>query len=144
MEATLLPKTTNPPLEPPKDPLSAARERGKQMKKKLLYNQDNPLTNQEVAKKLGITTEAINDKRIQGELLGLYHEGKYLYPSWQFNVPGLKQVLAALQEFDSWTKLMFLRTGDIRLGKTPLESLQASDIELTVKAAKCYGKHGAA
>jgi hypothetical protein len=134
----------------PNDPLAAARFKGVQVKHELLYQDGQPLTSEEVAHLLHITRQAVDKRRSKGQLLGvaLGRRG-YLYPAWQFHsgqvLPGLERVLAALKDYDPWTKLMFLKTGDVRLdGATPLERLQAGDIDLVVWAAECYGTHGAA
>lgn len=133
----------------PTDPLAAARLKGVQVKQQLLYGDEQPLTSEEVASLLRMTRQAVDKRRLKGQLLGV-SLGKrgYLYPSWQFQVgqvlPGLERVLAALKAYDPWTKLMFMKTGDVRLdGATPLERLQAGDIEVVVQAAESYGTHGA-
>lgn len=134
----------------PTDPLAAARFKGVQVKHELLYADGQPLTSEEAASLLHITRQAVDKRRSKRQLLGvsLGRRG-YLYPACQFQagrvLPGLKQVLAALKEYDSWTQLMFLKTGDVRLdGATPLFGLQAGDIDAVVWAAECYGKQGAA
>lgn len=134
----------------PVDPLAAARLKGVQVKKDLLYQTGQPLTSEEAARLLGLTRQAVDKRRRKGQLLGI-SLGKrgYLYPLWQFQegkvLSGLEPVLAALSKYDPWTQLMFLMTGDIRLGgSTPLERLQAGDLESVVWAASCYGKQIAA
>jgi biotin operon repressor len=134
----------------PNDPLAAVRFKGVQVKHELLYQDGQPLTSEEVAQLLHITRQAVDKRRSKGQLLGvsLGRRG-YLYPAWQFHsgqvLPGLERVLAALKDYDPWTQLMFLKTGEVRLdGATPLERLQAGDIDAVVWAAECYGTHGAA
>ncbi|MBE9018944.1 hypothetical protein IQ272_22875 [Chroococcidiopsidales cyanobacterium LEGE 13417] len=134
----------------PTDPLAAARFKGVQVKHELLYGDGQPLTSEEVAQLLHITRQAVDKRRSKGQLLGvsLGRRG-YFYPAWQFQqgrvLPGLERVLAALKDYDPWTQLMFMKTGDVRLdGATPLERLQAGDIDAVVWAAECYGTHGAA
>lgn len=134
----------------PTDPLAAARLKGVQVKQQLLYGNEQPLTSEEVAALLRMTRQAVDKRRLKGQLLGV-SLGKrgYLYPGWQFQsgqvLPGLERVLAALKHNDPWTKLMFMKTGDVRLdGATPLERLQAGDIEAVVQAAESYGTHRAA
>jgi hypothetical protein len=134
----------------PTDPLAAARFKGVQVKHELLYGDGQPLTSEEVASLLHLTRQAVDKRRSKGQLLGvsLGRRG-YLYPAWQFQagqvLPGLERVLASLKDYDSWTQLMFLKTGDVRLdGATPLERLQAGDIDAVVWAAECYGTQGAA
>ena len=134
----------------PTDPLSAARLKGVQVKQQLLYGDEQPLTSEEVAFLLNMTRQAVDKRRLKGQLLGV-SLGKrgYLYPDWQFQgeqvLPGLERVLNALKDYDSWTKLMFMKTGDLHLaGATPLGRLQAGAIEEVVQAAESYGIHRAA
>ena len=134
----------------PIDPLAAARLKGVQIKRDLLYEDGQPFNSEEVAKLLHLTWQAVDKRRSKGQLLGISLGRRgYLYPVWQFHegkvLPGLDRVLAALKDYEPWTQLMFLKTGDIRLGgATPLERLKAGDIDAVVWAAECYGKHGAA
>lgn len=134
----------------PTDPLVAARLKGVQVKWELLYGDTQPLTSEEVGQLLHITRQAVDKRRSKGQLLAvsLGRRG-YHYPTWQFQdskvLPGLERVLAVLQDYDAWTQLMFLKTGDLRLGgATPLERLQAGDIDTVVWAAQSYGQPGAA
>lgn len=134
----------------PKDPLAAARLQGMQIKQQLLYGESQPLTSVEVASLLHMTRQAVDKRRLKGQLLGI-SLGKrgYLYPDWQFSggqvLPGLERVLAALKDCDPWTKLMFMKTGDVRLnGATPLKKLQLGAIEEVVEAAESYGIQRAA
>ncbi len=134
----------------PSDPLAAARLRGVLVKHDLLYGDGQPFTSEEVAQMLHITRQAVDKRRSKGQLLGvsLGRRG-YHYPTWQFHegkvLSGLERVLHIQRDHDSWTQLMFLKTGDIRLrGATPLERLQAGEIDAVVWAAQCYGHHGAA
>ncbi len=132
------------------DPLTSARLRGQQVKIQLLYQEDNPLSSEQVGALLHITCQAVDKRRNRGKMLGLSLGRRgYLYPSWQFKdgelLAGLDRVLTALKEYDAWTKLMFFKTGDVRLeGKTPLQCLQAGEIEAVIRAAECYGQHTAA
>lgn len=134
----------------PKDPLAAARLKGVQIKQQLLYDKSQPLTSIEVASLLRMTRQAVDKRRLKGQLLAV-SLGKrgYLYPDWQFSggqvLSGLERVLAALKDCDPWTKLMFMKTGDVRLnGATPLEKLQLGAIEEVVEAAQSYGIQRAA
>lgn len=134
----------------PTDPLSAARLKGVQVKQQLLYGDEQPLTSQKVASLLNMTRQAVDKRRLKGQLLGV-SLGKrgYLYPYWQFQegqvLAGLERVLNALKDYDPWTKLMFMKTGDVRLaGVTPLEQLQAGASEEVVQAAESYGINRAA
>ncbi|NJL42572.1 MAG: hypothetical protein HC935_02635, partial [Pseudanabaena sp. SU_2_4] len=134
----------------PSDPLAAARLKGVQVKRDLLYAEGNPLTSEAVASLLHLTRQAVDKRRKKGQLLGISLGRRgYLYPVWQFHegktLGGLEQVLAELSEYDPWTQLMFFKTGDLRLdGATPLERLNAGEIDRVVWAASCYGKQIAA
>ncbi len=128
------------------DPLAAARLRGMQLKHELLYAEGKPLRSEEVAQLLGISRQAVDKRRKKSQLLAV-SLGKrgYFYPLWQFKdsgvIDGLDRVLKALGEFDPWTQLMFMQTGDIRLtNRTPLECLVTGEIDMVISAAACYGK----
>jgi hypothetical protein len=130
----------------PIDPLASARLKGMEVKRDLLYGDGQPLRSEEVAQLLGVSRQAVDKRRIKGQLLAV-SLGKrgYLYPLWQFRddgiLVGFDRVLTALAKFDPWTQLMFMRTGDRRLcDRTPLESLIAGDIDAVVSAAACYGE----
>jgi hypothetical protein len=130
----------------PIDPLAAARLRGMKVKQELLHSDGSPLKSEEVAQLLGISRQAVDKRRSKGQLLAV-SLGKrgYFYPLWQFQagkiLPGLSLVLATLANFDAWTQLMFMKTGDIRLNNyTPLECLIAGDVDGVVAAARCYGE----
>ena len=134
----------------PKDPLAAARLKGMKVKQELLYADGKPLGSEAVAELLGISRQAVSKRKNKAQLLAV-SLGKrgYSYPIWQFKdggvITGLDRVLAALSEFDNWTQLMFMKTGDIRLeNRTPLECLIAGDIDRVILAAACYGKQIAA
>jgi hypothetical protein len=127
-------------------PLVIFRLKGIKAKWDLLFGDDLPLDSKEVAFLLNISPQTVNKWRRQGRLLGVrFGQYKYLYPAWQFQntsiMGGLDLVLDELREYDDWTRLAFLKTGDIRLnGATPLEKLRAGDVESVVWAASCYGR----
>ena len=130
----------------PNDPLSIARLKGMRVKQQLLYSDGKPLQVKEVAQLLDISQQAVEQMQCKGKLLAvsLGKQG-YFYPHWQFQdgsvLTGLDRVLAALAKFDSWTQLMFMKTGDLRLhSRTPLECLIAGEIDAVVVAAACYGE----
>jgi hypothetical protein len=132
------------------DPLMVSRIKGQRDKLILLFEDGSPLKAINVAKQLHCDIQEVEQLRIKNQLLGVsVGQQEYLYPRFQFEgskvLQGLKDVLETLKGFSSWTQLMFLKTGDIRLdGKTPLEVLQEGDIHKVVAAAKCYGAHSAA
>ncbi len=129
------------------DPLAAARLRGAQVQQSLL---NGAYSSEEVAKLLRMTRQGVDKRRRQGQLLGLSVGRRgYRYPAWQFQdgevLPGLPDVLAAFTDLNPWTQAVFFTTGDLRLGsKTPLEVLQAGQVDAVVQAAAAYGHQGAA
>jgi hypothetical protein len=130
----------------PNDPLLIARLKGMRVKQQLLYSDGKPLQVEEVAQLLHLSQQAVEQMQCKGKLLAvsLGKQG-YFYPHWQFQdgsvLTGLDRVLAALAKFDSWTQLMFMKTGDLRLhSRTPLECLIAGEIDAVVFAAACYGE----
>lgn len=131
----------------PTDPLAAARLRGAQVQQSLLKG---AYSSEEVAKLLRMTRQGVDKRRRQRQLLGLSVGRRgYRYPAWQFQegevLPGLPDVLAAFTDLNPWTQAVFFTTGDLRLGsKTPLEVLEAGQVNSVVQAAAAYGYQGAA
>jgi hypothetical protein len=132
------------------DPLMISILKGYKDKLNLLFEDGFPLKASNVAELLHCDIQEVENLRIKDQLLGvMVGQQEYFYPRFQLEgskiLKGLEEVLKMLKDYSSWTQLMFLKTGDIRLdGKTPLEVLQKGDIEKVVATAKCYGVHGAA
>jgi hypothetical protein len=128
------------------DPLAAARLRGMEAKRRLLESEGGSISSTQAAKLLKVTRQAIDKRRKEGKLLGL-ELGKrgYVYPSWQFGLKGLEDVLSALGSEDFWEKLsFFLNPSDLLEDQTPLEALtEGKNTEDVVRAAKAYAEHGA-
>ena len=137
-------------LEREPNPLLQAKLRGVMAKDALLNYQGQALKSSEVALLLDMTRQNVDKYRLGGKLLGVsLNKRGYRYPLWQFTegqiLPGLTSVLAAMKDISDWGKLLFMVTGDVRLdNKTPLELLQAGEIETVIEAAKVYGQHSAA
>jgi hypothetical protein len=133
-----------------RDPLARARLRGLQVRERLLAAEDGVLTAEEAADLLGITRQAIDNRRKRGTLLGV-QLGKrgYRYPAWQFTpegmLPGLGQVLSALDDYSPWIQLSFLLNDNAWLdGLRPLDLLRRGKIDPVVDAAGKYGEQSAA
>ena len=102
---------------------------------------------------LGISRQAVDQRRRKGELLALQPGGKraYRYPAWQLEeggtLPGLKNILAILERHDPWMRLQFFLREHPRLGgKRPLDVLRekrGAEMDRVLDAAKTYGEHGA-
>ncbi|MGL4884338.1 MAG: hypothetical protein ACRC8K_25280 [Waterburya sp.] len=128
------------------DPLLEAKLKGVQHKLELLNHQGKKaLTSSEVAAVLGISRQAVDNRRKNNSLLGLSLGSRgYRYPAWQFTngsvLRGWSEVLSNMEHLDDWSKLIFMLTGDIRLGnKTPLECLKNSQTKEVISAARAYG-----
>jgi hypothetical protein len=129
-----------------RDPLAGARLRGVEAKRKLLEAEGDPLTSAQAAKLLKISRQAVDKRRRENKLLGLELGKKgYHYPSWQFDLRGLEQVLTSLGRRDPWEKLsFFLNPSGILGDRTPLTVLRGKKDNLTdiVNAAVSYGEQG--
>jgi hypothetical protein len=129
-----------------RDPLAGARLRGIEAKRKLLEAEGGSLSSAEASKLLKITRQAVDKRRRENKLLGLELGKKgYHYPTWQFGLRNLEDVLSALGDRDEWEKLNFLlNPSDLLDDRTPLEVLQAGKGELpdVINAAASYGEHG--
>jgi hypothetical protein len=119
---------------------------GIQHKEELLnYQGKQALTSSEVAAVLGISRQAVDNRRKNKTLLGLSLGNRgYRYPTWQFSngsvLTGWSEVLKNMEHLDDWSKLIFMLTGDIRLNnQTPLECLKGSQTDEVISAASAYG-----
>lgn len=128
------------------DPLLEAKLKGVQHKQELLnYQGKKALTSSEVAAVLGISRQAVDNRRKNNSLLGLLLGSRgYRYPAWQFSngsvLTGWSQVLSNMEHLDDWSKLIFMLTGDIRLdNKIPLECLRNAQTDEVISAARVYG-----
>ena len=133
-----------------KDPLAAARLRGAARQQSLLKANGGVLSGEEAAELLGISRQAVDKRRRNGQLIGLTQGRRgYAYPAWQFDagrtVSNLDTVLDALKDHDSWMQFaFFVNPNDLLRGKTPLEQLRSGEIEAVLQAAASYGVQGAA
>ena len=128
------------------DPLAAARLRGLDAKRKLLQSEGGTLSSAEGAQVLKITRQAVDKRRQDGTLLAVELGKKgYQYPSWQFGLEGLEEVLAELSGRDFWEQVsFFLNPSALLHDRPPLDVLREGKKNLTdvVIAAKNYGEHG--
>ena len=133
-----------------KDPLAAAKLRGVAAKEKLLQTGGGVLSADEAAKLLGISRQAVDKRRKQGQLIGLVQGRRgYAYPAWQFEggrtIADLEQVLKVLHGHDPWMQMAFFLNGNDRLGgDSPLELLRGGESSKVLWAAAQYGEQGAA
>jgi len=132
------------------EPLAPAFIRGIEAQRRLLEEHGGTLSASQVAQVLGISREAV-DKRRQSHSLIALSTGKhgYRYPVWQFtksgSLPGLKDVIHALEPHDEWMQIAFFVSKNPRLqDETPIEMLKAGELKEVINAASAYGEHGAA
>jgi biotin operon repressor len=128
-----------------RDPLAGAKLRGLKLKQQLIEAEGGCANSEEIAETLGISRQAINKRRNQGQLIGLSRgKGKYIYPLWQFTdtgktLFGLEAVLKQLQQIDPWTQVAFFLNSNVRLeDKTPLEMLRIGKIESVINSAIAF------
>jgi hypothetical protein len=134
-------------LDPPTDPLAAARARGVAARERLVEKAGGVLRVSEAAELLGVTRTAVNARRTRGTLLAVpLPNGEHVYPACQFTeegVPsGLGRFLAAFHEAGPWTQLSVLLAPSHRHGgKTPLDLLRQGEVEEAVGIARRHGEH---
>jgi hypothetical protein len=133
-----------------RDPLATAKLRGIGAQQGLLRASGGVLSAEEAACLLGMSRQAVDKRRRQGQLLGLTQGRRgYAYPAWQFEngktISNLEKVLETLRSHDPWMQLSFFLNSNDRLnGISPLQALRAGDVEKVVQAALAYGEQGAA
>jgi hypothetical protein len=131
------------------DPLAEARLRGLEMQEQILRAEGGTLTVQKVARRLGITRQAVDKRRRAGRLLALpVGQHRYAYPAWQFGpegiLPGFEDAMADFFEIGVWTRAAFFLGGNTYLdGKRPLDELRLGNIAAVRRAASALGQHGA-
>ncbi|MBI2762053.1 MAG: hypothetical protein HYX51_11585 [Chloroflexi bacterium] len=134
------------------DPFANAKRRGEEARAFLLQAGGAPLDEAEVAELLATTEPDIAAKRRSDMLIGLpVADGRYLYPRWQFDIPGravvrdLPVVLAALEVQDPWMRAAFFLRPNTRLQDLrPIDALLTGDVARVRTAAGAYGEQGAA
>jgi hypothetical protein len=132
------------------EPLAPAFIRGIESQRKLIEEHGGALSAEEVAQILGISRQAVDKRRRSRNLIAL-STGRhgYRYPVWQFTksgpLPGLEDVLQALEPHDEWMQIAFFVSDNPRLGgQSPINMLKAGKLERVLNAARAYGEHGAA
>jgi hypothetical protein len=126
------------------DILSPFVARGAQQKTQLLLQAGGTRSTGEVCTLLGVSIDALDQQRRDGQLLAIPQGDDYAYPVCQFVadrvVPGLAEVLQEIGLDHPWAALAFLITPDDRLDQlSPLDALRGADQrlkELTVRIAR--------
>lgn len=96
-----------------------------------IFKRGDMLNSQNLADKLGVSRETVNQRRRNRELLALQHESRgFRYPAWQIE-PGVRDAMAAVlvelgESADCWsTYLFFTQQNPLLSGATPLQALKA-------------------
>jgi len=133
------------------DPFAPARVRWLEDQQRILAAEGGTLPTSELAKALGITKEGVRQRAKRGSLLSLPVGNVLYFPLWQFiniqeykPLPGLRDVLHALPDQDSWGKAIFLLGGEPSLeGARPLDCLRRGELDSVLVAARQFGEQGA-
>ena len=126
--------------------MTAARQRGEQGKREILASQGDILSPLEVANRLAVDLEEVEQRGQDGLLLALpLDSGELGFPTWQFTeaglLPGLEVVFQNMTVRSPWMRAQFFLTGDLRLdGRTPLEMLLRGEVDAVQRAGVAYGE----
>jgi hypothetical protein len=104
---------------------------------------EDTLTAPQVGHILGISRQAATGRAETGSLLAVLDRGAYRFPRWQFDprgpdgvVPGLPDVLEALEPQTAFSKLVFLKRPNKTLDeREPIEVLRRGECERVLAAA---------
>lgn len=130
-------------------PEYAVRLRGAAARQRLLQEEGGVIGPAQVAELLGISRQAVGQRRAAGRLLGIPGAGGYQYPLWQFTgqdvLPGLTEVLDALAGHDPGAVLRFFLNGSLALedGRRPLDAMRLGEVKEAVRAARLYAEQAA-
>ena len=134
----------------PDDPLLMARIAGLRARDEVLRAEGGALTADQMGEGLGISRQAVDQRRRKGKLLALTLGRRgYAYPAWQVvdgrTIDGLDAVLAEFHGLDPWTQAAFMLTPNTWLDdETPLDELRRGHIDRVREAASAYGEQVAA
>jgi hypothetical protein len=129
--------------------LDRARVRGLRVRQELLEQEGGLVSAAELADLLGISRQAVDDRRKQGQLVALKDAARHFkYPVWQSHegntLPGLEEALKALDTTDPMTAIVFYLQPDPRIGgKRPLDAAREGKSALVLRLATVSGEHGA-
>lgn len=117
--------------------------RGAIQKQKILEDEGGVIGPSEVAKLLGISRQAVSQRRAAGKLLAVPIAGSFAYPVWQFRetetIDGLEQVLSEIAEHDAWMQMVFFLNNSLALnGQRPLDALRQGKLPQVLRAAALY------
>ncbi len=138
------------------DPLVEALARGAEVRRSLLAESGGAHTAAQVATLLGVTRQAVEDRRRRGRLLAVTDErGGWHYPAVQFDpatggvLPELEAALGALRVDDGWMRLDALLAPAVAPDGTParvidrLRDGDAAERTRLLAALGAWGDQGA-
>lgn len=131
-----------------RDPLVPARVRGIGARERLIDRAGGLLRLGEAAERLGVTTQAVNGRRVRDTILAVpMPNGEWVYPACQFAeyglIPGIDGFVRSFRDADPWTRLAVLLAPSGRYGgKSALDLLkEGKEIEAR-RIAATYGEQG--
>ena len=124
------------------------RLRGAIARRELLEQDGGVLSPANVAELLGISRQAVGQRRSAGKLLGIEGSRGYVYPAWQFEendlLEGFAEILEMLADDDPWQQVVFFLSKDDAIGnRRPIDLLRQGKLDLVRRAARMHGEHGA-
>lgn len=131
-----------PPRAP--DPLTPARARARAVKQRLLDEGGGVLEAGSVARLLGVSPQAVHQRRKRGTLLAVQEpSGQWVFPAVQFEPPELANelgpVLAEFRTSNPWTRLSVMLSEAPSLGgKRPIDALREGDVEGAMEAVRGF------
>ncbi|MDP9432990.1 MAG: helix-turn-helix domain-containing protein [Actinomycetota bacterium] len=137
-----------PPMVRSHDPETAAAAVARGLARELRTRQElveSSWSTREVARLLGVSSEAVRKRRTKGGLVAFQHRSDWRYPRWQFSgstiVDGVPAVWGALPDrHDVFGLVRWFTLPCAQLeGRTPLEAVLAGDVARAVDAASYVG-----
>jgi hypothetical protein len=134
------------------DPLASAMIRASELQEQLLAEASGSWALGDVADHLGISPQAVDQRRRRGNLLAVEVGDALRYPLCQFTttgtVEGLGDVLRAIETENDWTRLSVLLSPTLRSVSGPadeepsslIEALRAGRREEALHAARAWGR----
>ena len=130
---------------PPASKRALLRLKGQRAFAQQIKDAGGTFTRQQVADLLGMTTDAVRKRRVQGKLIAIPDGDHHVYPTFQFDQSGvlkdLPELLATLQTESPVDAVQFFLISVPDLGMSPLEVLkQGTDRDLVFRLAKQFGR----
>lgn len=115
-------------------------------KRWLLEAEGGVCSGEDLARELRLSRTTVDNRRKANKLIAL-DTGRhgFAYPVWQAHegrvLPGLEDVLAALEDYGPWAQAGYLLSANSWLGgETPLAELQRGHIDRVLHAAEAYAQ----